>query len=119
MIEPRADRPARITPGADKGYDAEDFVNKPRSVNVAPHVAAKTRHSAIDARTTRHAGYAASQRKRKRVEEPFGWMKAAAGMRQFRHRGTARVGWHFTLAMAAYNLVRLPKLLAAPMAAPA
>ena len=119
MIEPRADRPVRITLGADKGYDAEDFVNELRSMNVAPHVAAKTRHSAIDTRTTRHAGYAASQRKRKRIEEPFGWMKSAAGMRQSRHRGVAKVGWKFTLAMAAYNLVRLPKLLAAPMAAPA
>jgi transposase len=111
MIEPRADRPARITLGADKGYDAEDFVNELRSMNVAPHVAAKTRSSAIDGRTTRHAGYRASQIVRKRIEEAFGWVKAAAGFARARHRGLARVGWQFTLAMTAYDLIRLPKLL--------
>ena len=73
MIEPRADRPARIALGADKGYDAQDFVNELRSMNVTPHVAAKAKGSAIDGRTTRHAGYAISQRIRKRIEEPFGW----------------------------------------------
>ena len=114
MIEAHADRPARITLGADKGYDAEDFVNELRSMNVAPHVAAKARGSAIDGRTTRHAGYRASQIIRKRIEEAFGWAKAAAGFARTRHRGLARVGWQFTLAMAAYNLIRLPKLLAAP-----
>jgi transposase len=114
MIEPRADRPARITLGADKGYDAEDFVNELRSMNVAPHVAAKVRGSAVDGRTTRHAGYTASQIVRKRIEEAFGWAKGAAGFARTRHRGVARVGWQFTLAMAAYNLIRLPKLLAAP-----
>ena len=111
MIEPRADRPGRITLGADKGYDAEDFVNELRSMNVVPHVAAKTRNSAIDGRTTRHAGYRASQIVRKRIEEAFGWAKAAAGFARARHRGLARVGWQFTLAMAAYDLIRLPKLL--------
>jgi transposase len=111
MIEPRADRPGRITLGADKGYDAEDFVNELRSMNVVPHVAAKIRSSAIDARTTRHAGYRASQIVRKRIEETFGWVKAAAGFARTRHRGLARVGWQFTLAMAAYDLIRLPKLL--------
>ena len=111
MIEPRADRPGRITLGADKGYDAEDFVNELRSMNVVPHVAAKTRSSAIDGRTTRHAGYRASQITRKRIEEAFGWAKAAAGFARARHRGLARVGWQFTLAMAAYDLIRLPKLL--------
>ena len=111
MIEPRADRPGRITLGADKGYDAEDFVNELRSMNVVPHVAAKIRSSAIDARTTRHAGYRASQIVRKRIEEAFGWAKAAAGFARARHRGLARVGWQFTLAMAAYDLIRLPKLL--------
>ena len=111
MIEPRADRPGRITLGADKGYDAEDFVNELRSMNVVPHVAAKTRNSAIDGRTTRHAGYRASQIVRKRIEEAFGWVKAAAGFARARHRGLARVGWQFTLAMAAYDLIRLPKLL--------
>ena len=113
MIEPRADRPGRITLGADKGYDAEDFVNELRSMNVAPHVAAKVKGSALDGRTTRHPGYAASLRVRKRIEEAFGWAKSAAGFARTRHRGLARVGWQFTLAMAAYNLVRLPKLLAA------
>jgi len=111
MIEPRADRPGRITLGADKGYDAEDFVNELRSMNIVPHVAAKIRSSAIDARTTRHAGYRASQIVRKRIEEAFGWAKAAAGFARARHRGLARVGWQFTLAMAAYDLIRLPKLL--------
>jgi len=113
MIEPRADRPGRITLGADAGYDAEDFVNELRSLNVTPHVAAKARGSALDRRTTRHAGYAASLRVRKRIEEAFGWLKGAAGFARTRHRGRHRVGWQFTLTMAAYNLVRLPKLLAA------
>ena len=113
MIEPRADRPGRITLAADKGYDAEDFVNELRSMNVAPHVAAKARGSAIDGRTTRHPGYKTSQIVRKRIEEAFGWAKAAAGFGRTKHRGLARVGWQFTLAMAAYDLVRLPKLLAA------
>jgi transposase len=113
MIEPRADRPGRITLAADKGYDAEDFVNELRSMNVAPHVAAKARGSAIDGRTTRHPGYKTSQIVRKRIEEAFGWAKAAAGFARTKHRGLARVAWQFTLAMAAYDLVRLPKLLAA------
>ena len=113
MIEPRADRPGRITLGADKGYDAVDFVNELRSINVAPHVAAKANGSAIDGRTTRHAAYKASQVIRKRIEEVFGWTKSAAGLRKTRHRGLARVGSQFTLTMAAYNLIRLPKLLAA------
>jgi transposase len=113
MIEPHADRPGRVTLGADKGYDAEDFVNELRSMHVSPHVAAKLRGSALDARTTRHAGYRASQILRKRIEEAFGWLKGAAAFARTRHRGLARVGWQFILAMAAYNLIRLPKLLAA------
>ncbi len=112
MIEPRADRPRRITLGADKGYDAEDFVSELRSLNVAPHVAAKARRSALDGRTTRHASYGVSQVIRKRIEEAFGWAKATAGLRKTRHRGLGRVGWQFTFTMAAYNLIRLPKLLA-------
>jgi Transposase DDE domain len=72
------------------------------------------RRSAIDGRTTRHSGYAVSQRIRKRVEEAFGWAKTVAGLRKMRHRGLPKVGWQFTLAMAAYNLVRLPKLLIEP-----
>jgi len=115
MIEPHADRPRAITLGADKAYDAEDFVNELRSMNVTPHLAQNTsgRRSAIDGRTTRHAGYGVSQRLRKRIEEAFGWIKTVAGQRKTRFRGRDRVGWAFTFAVAAYNLVRLPKLLAA------
>ena len=115
MIEPRADRPRAITLGADKAYDAEDFVNELRSMNVRPHVAQNNngRRSAIDARTTRHAGYAISQKIRKRIEEGFGWIKTVAGQRQTRFRGKDRVGWAFTFAAAAYNLVRLPRLVEA------
>ncbi len=111
MIEPRADRPARITVAADKGYDTEDLVNELRAINVTPHVAAKAKDSAVDERTTRHAGYKTSQKVRKRIEEAFGWAKSAAGLRKTKHRGLGRVGWQFTFTMAAYNLVRLPKLL--------
>ena len=112
MIEPHADRPRAITLGADKGYDAADFVEELRTMNVRPHVAQKPR-SAIDGRTTRHAGYATSQRIRKRIEEAFGWIKTIAGLRKSRFVGRARTDWAFTFAAAAYNLVRLPKLLAA------
>ena len=116
MIEPRADRPRPITLGADKGYDAEDFVNELRSMNATPHVTQNTnrRSSAIDGRTTRHAGYAVSQRVRKRIEEAFGWIKTVAGQERTKFRGRERVGWAFTFAAAAYNLARLPKLLEAP-----
>jgi len=114
MIEPRADRPTAITLGADKAYDAEDFVNELRSMKVTPHVAQNTsgRSSAIDGRTTRHGGYAISQRIRKRIEEAFGWIKTVAGQEKTSFRGRDRVAWAFTLAAAAYNLVRLPKLVA-------
>jgi hypothetical protein len=116
MIEPRADRPQAITVGADKAYDAEDFVNELRSMNATPHVAqnANGRSSAIDGRTTRHAGYAVSQRIRKRIEEAFGWMKTIAGQEKTKFRGRDRVGWAFTFTAAAYNLARLTKLLATP-----
>jgi transposase len=115
MIEPHADRPRPITLGADKAYDTKDFVTDLRAMNVTPHVAQNTsgRRSAIDGRTTRHAGYGVSQRLRKRIEEAFGWIKTVAGQRKTRFRGRDRVGWAFTFAVAAYNLVRLPKLLAA------
>jgi transposase len=105
----------RATLAADKAYDATAFVADLRALNVTPHVAQHTtgRRSAIDARTTRHPGYAASQRVRPRIEEAFGWIKTTGGLRKTRHRGTARVGWMFTLTAAACNLVRLPKLLAA------
>jgi len=115
MIEPRADRPRGVTLGADKAYDAEDFVNELRSMNVRAHVAQNTngRRSAIDGRTTRHPGYGMSQRIRKRIEEAFGWIKTTAGQRKTRFRGRDKVGWAFALAAAAYNLVRLPKLVGA------
>ncbi len=105
----------RITLGGDKAYDTADFVAEMRELGVTPHVAQNTkgRRSAIDGRTTRHPGYAVSQTKRKRIEEVFGWIKSSAGFRKTRHRGTGRVGWMFTLNAAAYNLVRLPKLLGA------
>ncbi len=114
MIEPHADRPRPITLGADKAYDVEDFVNELRSMKVTPHVAQNTsgRSSAIDGRTTRHGGYAVSQRIRKRIEEAFGWIKTVAGQDKTRFRGRDRVGWAFTFSAASYNLVRLPKLLA-------
>jgi transposase len=105
----------RITLGADKAYDTADFVAEMRRLGVTPHVSQNTngRRSAIDRRTTRHPGYAISVRVRKRIEEVFGWIKTVGGLRKTRHRGTALVGWMFTLATAAYNVVRIPKLLAA------
>jgi len=104
-----------VTLGADRGYDTGDFVKQMRGLNVTPHVAQNTtnRRSAIDGRTTRHAGYEISQRRRKRVEEVFGWMKTVALQRKTRFRGSERVGWMFTLAAAAYNLVRMRNLQAA------
>jgi transposase len=112
MIEPHADRPVAVTLAADKGYDAADFVNELKTMNVRPHVAQNTtRRSAVDARTTRHPGYAASQRVRKRIEEAFGWMKTIGGMRRPMLRGTDRVGWAFIFAAAAYNLICIPRLL--------
>jgi IS5 family transposase len=115
MIQHRADRPRAIKLGADKGYDAADFVEELRTMNVRPHVAQNTsgRRSAIDGRTTRHWGYDASQRIRKRIEEVFGWMKAVAGLRKTKLRGLPKVDWAFTFAAAAYNLMRAPKLIAA------
>ena len=103
----------RLTVGADKGYDCADFVNDLRQACVTPHVAQKVRHSAIDGRTTRHSGYAISQKSRKKIEEPFGWAKTVGPMAQTMLRGVKRVGAQFTLTMAACNLARLPRLLAA------
>ena len=104
----------RATLGADKGYDAADFVAAVRDLDVTPHIAQNTsRRSAIDRRTTRHPGYAVSQPLRQRIEEGFDWIKTTGGFRKTRHRGTARVSWLFTLTAAACNLVRLPKLLEA------
>lgn len=103
----------RITVGGDKAYDTQDFVADMRSLDVTPHVTQndKGRRSAIDGRTTRHAGYQVSLLVRKRIEEVFGWVKTIGGQRKTRYRGTPRVGWMFTLAAAAYDLIRLPKLL--------
>ncbi len=103
----------RVTLGGDKNYDVRDFVDTLRNLNVTPHVAQNdtNRKSAIDARTTRHPGYAVSMRKRKRVEEIFGWLKTVGVMRKTRHRGRARVDWMFTFSLTAYNLVRMRRLL--------
>jgi transposase len=105
----------RVTVGADKGYDTRDFVAECRNLHVTPHVAQNTKRrggSAIDGRTTRHSGYEVSQKKRKRIEECFGWLKTIALMRKVRHRGLEKVGWVFTFAAAAYNLVRMKNLMA-------
>jgi transposase len=105
----------RRTVGGDKYYDQAAFIAGCRARGVTAHVAQNTsnRRSAIDARTTRHPGYAISQFKRKRIEECFGWMKTIGGLRKTRHRGRALVEWFFTFTAAAYNLIRIPKLLTA------
>ena len=116
----RRKKARRVTLGADKAYDVAEFVDALRDLAVSPHIAVdghirktgKPRKTQVDRRTTRHPGYAASQRLRKRIEEGFGWIKTTGGLAKTRHRGLDRVGWMFTLTAAAYNLVRLPKLLA-------
>src|SRR2546426_3275149 len=105
-----------VTVGGDKGFDTRGFVAECRNLWVTPQVAqnhARPGGSAIDGRTTRHLGYAISQRKRKRIEECFGWLKTIALMRKVRHRGVGKVDWIFTLACAAYNLVRMRNLVTA------
>jgi transposase len=106
---------SRITLGGDKGFDAREFIDDLRELNVTPHVAQNTsnRASAIDGRTTRHPGYAISQNKRKLVEESFGWAKTIGGLARPMLRGAQRLGFKFTLTMAAYDLIRLPKLIGA------
>jgi transposase len=106
----------RITVGADKGYDTRDWVRAVRTMGITPHVAQYTGNhgSAIDQRTTRHPGYAVSQRCRKKVEQPFGWMKTVGLLRKLRHRGGRLVDWIFTFTAAAYNLVRWRTLVARP-----
>lgn len=115
MVQRVADRPCAVTLAADRGYDTADFVEELRGMNVRPHVAQNIsgRRSAIDGRTTRHPGYAKSQRVRKRIEEAFGWIKTIAGLRQTKLRGLAKVEWAFTFAAAAYDLARAPKLIGA------
>ena len=107
----------RVTVGADKGYDTLDFVEGLRQHFVTPHVAQNTsgRASRIDERTTRHDGYVESQKKRKLVEQVFGWIKTIAGQRQTKHRGRERVSWMFTFAAAAYNLVRIRNIMEAAL----
>ena len=121
MLDRRSTR-RRITLGADKAYDVRQFVKDLRARRVTPHVAVDghlgpkgvPRATAVDGRTRRHPGYEASQRRRKRIEEVFGWIKASAGLAKVKLRGRRKVEAVFTLGLAAYNLVRLPKLLAAP-----
>jgi transposase len=102
----------RVTIGADKAYDTEGFVTRLKSFQATPHVAQndKNRRSAIDARTTRHAGYSISGKIRKRIEETFGWIKTIGTLRKTRYRGEEKLSWYFTLAVAAYNLVRMRNL---------
>ena len=121
LLDRLGPRQRRITLGADKGYDVLGFVQALRQRRVTPHIAtdrrvSKTgvvRRSGVDGRTQRHPGYTASQRVRKRIEEVFGWVKSSAGFRQTKHRGRERVAWCFDLTATAYNLIRLPRLLAA------
>ena len=120
MLDRRSGR-RRITLGADKAYDVRQFIEDLRARRVTPHVAidghlsktGKPRSTAVDGRTKRHSGYEISQRCRKRIEEVFGWIKGSAGLAQVKLRGRARVDAAFTLGLAAYNLIRLPKLLGA------
>lgn len=105
----------RVTVGADKAYDTADFVVGAREIGVTPHVAQNIndhRGSNIDARTTRHPGYAVSQVIRKRIEEANGWIKTVGGMQRAPFRGIERMGWMFAFKAAAYNLIRMPGLLA-------
>ena len=109
----RCGRRGPMTLGADKAYDTRDFVNILRQMNVRPHVAQNVKRSggsAIDKRTSRHAGYRISQRKRPLIEKAFGWMKQTGGIRKTRFRGLLKVAWQFLMTAAAFNLWRLPKL---------
>src|SRR3954469_10776514 len=114
LMPERVEGMERITLAADKGYDTKDFVKEMRGMNVTPHVSQNTKRpggSAIDGRTTRHDGYQVSQRKRKRIEEVFGWVKTVGTLRKTRHRGLEAVGWVFTFTATAYNLVRMRNLI--------
>jgi transposase len=114
LMAERVDGTERITLAADKGYDTKDFVSEMRGMNVTPHVSQNTKRpggSAIDGRTTRHEGYQVSQRKRKRIEEVFGWTKTVGTLRKTRHRGLETVRWVFTFTAAASNLVRMRNLM--------
>ena len=114
LMAERVEGTGPITMGADKGYDTKDFVKEMRDMNVTPHVSQNVNRSggsAIDGRTTRHAGYEVSQRKRKRIEEVFGWIKTVGNLRKTRHRGLETVAWVFTFTATAYNLVRMRNLM--------
>jgi transposase len=114
LMAERIEARGRVTLGADKGYDTRDFVKEMRQMQVTAHVSQNSGRlggSAIDARTTRHAGYSISQQKRKRIEEVFGWVKTVGALRKTRHRGLFKVGWVFTFTVTAYNLVRMKNLL--------
>jgi len=123
LIDGRHRRRRRITLGADKAYDVTQFVHDLRDRSVTPHIAVdghlsktgKARKTAVDGRTTRHVGYDISQRCRKRIEEVFGWIKGSAGLAKVKLRGRERVDAAFTMALTAFNLIRLPKLLAVPI----
>ena len=118
LMAERIEGTDRVTMAGDKGYDTKDFVAELRGMNVTPHVAQNLKRpggSAIDGRTTRHAGYKVSQQKRKRVEEVFGWLKTVGMLRKTRHRGVFKVGWVFTFAASAYNLVRMRNLMFPPV----
>jgi len=118
LMAERIEGARRVTVAADKGYDTKEFVREIRGLNVTPHVTQNHKRpggSAIDGRTTRHAGYKVSQVKRKRIEEVFGWLKTVGMLRKTRHRGVHKVGWVFTFAAAAYNLVRMRNLVYAPV----
>jgi hypothetical protein len=114
LMAERVEGAERITVAADKAYDTKDFVSEMRGMNVTPHVSQNTKRpggSAIDGRTTRHEGYQVSQRKRKRIEEVFGWIKTVGTLRKTRHRGLETVRWVFTFTATAYNLVRMRNLM--------
>jgi hypothetical protein len=118
LMAERIEGNQRVTVAADKGYDTQEFVREMRDMNVTPHVTQNHQRrggSAIDGRTTRHAGYKVSQVKRKRIEEVFGWLKTVGMLRKTRHRGVHKVGWVFTFAAAAYNLVRMRNLVYTPV----
>src|SRR3954467_6778190 len=118
LMAERMEGSKRLTIAADKGYDTKEFVREIRGINVTPHVAQNDKRrggSSIDGRTTRHAGYKVSQVKRKRIEEVFGWLKTVGMLRKTRHRGVHKVGWVFTFAAAAYNLVRMRNLVYTPV----
>src|SRR5215471_2859957 len=117
MADERLAGSRRITLGGDRGYEKHNFVASCRALNITPHVAQNDRRpggSALDARTTRYPGYAVSQRIRKRIEEAFGWMKTVGGLRKTRYRGRERVQMHAYLVAAAYNLLRIARLVPTP-----